>query len=292
MTDDALILNSGTAQCTLYPGIGGSLGGWTVDGQDILHAVSDEDVASRDPLRMSSFPLVPYSNRIGDARFDWAGDRVQLAPNFPPEPHAIHGVGWKRRWGVVRSHDDMVQLRYEHKPDTHWPWAFTAEQTITLSGTSLTLNLRARNDHGTPVPLAFGHHPYFDAAGARLHFDAARVWMSGADALPTEAIAPAGDFDFRVGAEVEGRAVDHCYAGWTGATRIDWARRAYTLEITATPSLPAAVIYIPNGGDNFCFEPVPHINNALNLAGKVPTIPIIEPGEWFTAAIIMQALRR
>jgi len=290
MGNAALILAAGSARCVVHPALGGSLGGWTVAGQDMLHTATSEDVAAHDPLRMSSFPLVPYSNRIGEARFNWAGDQVQLAPNFAPEPHAIHGVGWKRAWNVIEQGAAQVTLGYSHAANADWPWAFTAEQTIAVTETALTLTLRARNDHNVPVPLAFGHHPYFDATGARLRFGAEGVWMSGADALPTARVTPTGDFDFRAGAAVEGRAVDHCYTGWAGVARIDWAGRPHALELTATPNLPAAVIYIPTGGDSFCFEPVPHINNALNLNGKEPTIPIIAPGEWFEAKIVMRAL--
>jgi len=290
MPDKALILTSVAGRCVVYPLLGGSLGSWSVEGQDMLHAASADDVAAHDPLRISSFPLVPYSNRIGNARFDWASNWVQLAPNFAPEPHAIHGAGWKRAWEVISQGAGEITLGYRHLADANWPWAFTAEQTMSLTETALTLTLRTRNDHGAPVPLAFGHHPYFDAAGAYLKFSAQGVWMSGADALPTEIAVPTGDFDFLSGAAVDGRAVDHCYTGWAGSTRINWAGRRYALELTASPTLPAAVIYIPKGGDAFCFEPVPHINNALNLPGHEPAMPVIAPGAWFEAKILMRAV--
>jgi aldose 1-epimerase len=88
-------LRSGDARCVLYPAIGGSIAGWSIGDQHMLKRASDEDVTAVDPLRMASFPLVPYSNRIGHGRFDWDGHAVGITPNFPPEPHAIHGVGWK-----------------------------------------------------------------------------------------------------------------------------------------------------------------------------------------------------
>ncbi len=289
MENNALVLATSASHCVLYPAFGACLGAWTLDSQHLLHAATVDDFASGDPLRMSSFPLVPYSNRIGQARFNWGGARVQLARNFVPEPHAIHGVGWKRKWDVIAQSAAQVTLGYTHMPDIDWRWAFTAEQILSLTETTLTLRLRARNDHDAPVPLGFGHHPYFDAAGARLRFDADAVWLSGADALPSVRVVPGGDFNFSEGPPVAGRAIDHCYDGWRGQTRIAWQGRRYALDIAAT-NLPAAVVYIPQGGDAFCFEPVPHVNNALNMPGAESTMPVVAPKAWFESSIVMRAV--
>ena len=51
-------------------------------------------IETDDPLQFASFPLVPFSNRIADGRFEWDGEQIEIDPNFAPEPHAIHGVGW------------------------------------------------------------------------------------------------------------------------------------------------------------------------------------------------------
>ena len=238
---------------------------------------------------MSSFPLVPYSNRIGRAAFPWRGERVALTPNFPPEPHAIHGVGWRRRWSIVEQTQASARIVYVHASDSHWPWAFTAEQHVTLGPTSLTFDLSARNDAREPAPLAFGHHPYFDRAGAQLKFDAAAVWLPGEDGLPSERASPFGDFDFHARAPVEGRDIDHVFDGWSGRARIAWDGRPLALDIVTSPSLSRAVVYIPKGGDAFCFEPVAHVSNALNLAGRAAPMPIIEPGEAFSARIAFSA---
>ena len=41
----------------------------------------------------SCFPMVPFSNRIREARFHFRGRLIQLPQNFFPEPHAIMGMG-------------------------------------------------------------------------------------------------------------------------------------------------------------------------------------------------------
>jgi len=62
--------------------------------------------------------------------------------------------------------------------------------------------------------------------------------------------------------------------------------REYALEIDS--DLPHAVVYTPADEDYFCFEPVPHINNALNRADG--DMPIIAPGDSYTASITFRAV--
>ncbi len=66
----------------------------------MLRTAGPSAAAARDPYATAGFPLVPYSNRIGNGSFEWRGKCMTLARNFPPEPHAIHGVGFERAWQV------------------------------------------------------------------------------------------------------------------------------------------------------------------------------------------------
>jgi aldose 1-epimerase len=285
-----LTLTCGEGVCTVLPENGGGLGCWRIGDQNMLRSASPSAIDARDPLGLATFPLVPFSNRIKDGTFDWAGEPMALAKNFRPERHSIHGVGWQRAWQVESQSDTAATLTLEHRSDAYWPWPFEARQTISLGSTSLNLTLSVRNLAAHAVPLSFGHHPYFEAEGASLTFSAERVWMSGTDALPTEEVVPQSQFDFASTASVEGRDVDHCYAGVSGGARIAWPDRHYALEIASTPPLSAAVVYIPRDGDYFCFEPVSHINNALNLPGHQPAMPIIAPGAQYAVEIAFNAI--
>ncbi len=290
MTTPGLTLSKGVSRCLILPECGGGLGRWSVGDQDMVRRATPSAIAAKDPMGLSSFPLVPYSNRIGNGQFAWGQQTFALAKNFAPEPHAIHGVGWVRPWRVDAAEEDRATLSLSHVADTHWPWAFEAQQVITLDDHSLSLTLSVRNLADSAVPLAFGHHPYFDAAGAWLCFKAARVWMSGTDALPATPVPPCGSFDFSAPAAVQGRDVDNCYAGLSGSARIRWHGRPLAVEISSAPQLQAAVVYIPAGEDYFCFEPVPHINNALNLPGHAPAMPVIAPGASFETKIVFRAV--
>jgi aldose 1-epimerase len=289
---EVLTLMHGADRCELLPQVGGSVAGWTVQGQEMLRTASTVSIAAGNPYGMASFPLVPYSNRIGNGTFEWDGKRVTLARNFPPEPHAIHGVGFERAWRCTARDSDSALLTLIHEPDASWPWAFEARQRITIAERQLILDLTAINLAPRPVPLAFGHHPYFPRSGAYLTFRARGVWLVGDDGLPSERVKPVGKFDFSRATAVEHGDVDHCFTGWTGPAHIAWPEKPWALEISGSPALPSAVVCIRKGDDGFCFEPVPHLNNALNLLDREPAMPVIAPGKSFSASIRFHAVAR
>ena len=91
---ETLVLEQGASRCEIRPQIGGSIASWTVQGQSLLRTASASSIAAADPFGMATFPLVPYSNRIGNAAFIWDQKAIRLTRNFPPELHSIHGVGF------------------------------------------------------------------------------------------------------------------------------------------------------------------------------------------------------
>jgi aldose 1-epimerase len=288
MKQAAITLRAGAAECEIWPAKGGSIARWTIDGQDMFRAADADAVNDALPLGMASFPLVPYSNRIGHGRFEWNGKPIQLEPNFPPEPHAIHGTGWKAKWETNSQNSDSVVLHNDHRADSHWPWHFDAEQRIRLTEFSLTIDLLARNLSDQMAPLAFGHHPYFDSEGATLSFGADTVWRTGNDGLPAFAEAPRDMFDFNNNQPVQGRMLDNGYAGWNGNANIRWDDRPLQLNIIA--DMQAAVVYVPKNERYFCFEPVPHIIDSLNLTGQNPAMSLVAPGASLSAQILFKAI--
>ena len=289
---ETLFLTRGAARCDILPHVGGSIGSWSVNGQEMLRSASEPGIAARDPYTTAGFPLVPYSNRIGQGSFEWRGNQMTLARNFPPEPHAIHGEGFERPWQVETRGQDSAVLRLAHRPDAGWPWAFDARQRITLTDELLILEFEAVNLESHAVPLAFGHHPYFPRDGARLTFHAQGVWQVGEDNLPCELVEPTDTFDFSKGSAVDCVDIDHCFTGWNGVAIIAWPHKPQALGITASRELSNAVVYIRRELDAFCFEPVAHINNAINRPDSESAMPVIAPGESFEASLRFRAIRQ
>jgi aldose 1-epimerase len=289
---DTLTLTRGASRCAMLPLLGGSIAAWSVRGQEMLRTASSAGIAGQDPYATAGFPLVPFSNRVNAACFEWHAKKLTLAANFPPEPHAIHGVGFQRPWQVQARSENSVVLELRHRPDSGWPWAFDARQRITLADDSLTLDLSAKNLEAVAVPLAIGHHPYLPRTDARLTFYAEGVWLPGNDGLPAERVIPLDRFDFSKGAPVERADIDHCYSGWGRAAYVIWPDKPHALEISASPELTHAVVYSSAALDEFCFEPVAHMNDALNRREPELAMPVVAPGESFTASIRLRAVRR
>ena len=271
-----VLLRNGDAECEIWPDKGGSIARWAIAGQNMFRTTAPGARADALPTCMASFPLVPFSNRIGFGRFDWKGKTIKLKLNARPEPHSLHGTGWIARWTATELTENAVVLSYEHHPDQYWPWHFSAEQHIVITNDGLTIQMKARNLSDRPAPLAFGHHPAFDSEGATLAFNASTVWLSGDEGLPAFAETPNTAFDFTNGGRVTGRVLDNGYAGWDGKANIRWDNRPRELVIIS--DMRAAVVYVPDDESHFCFEPVPHIINALNLPDQQPSMPIVAPG--------------
>lgn len=277
-----LAIAAGSSICTVAPSVGGSIASWEVGGQPMLRSAAP----GHDVLGSASFPLIPYSNRIGFGGFGWNGREVQLPAHPLAAPHAIHGVGWEEGWDVIAHGASSITIELEFAGDARWPWPFRATQTVEVDGESLMLSLVAINLADEPAPLAFGHHPYFDASGAQLQFAAESFYPTVENNLPGEARLPAGDEDFSSVRPVPGKLIDNIYGNWHGPASIAWTGRPRALQITS--SLPHAVLYTPPGEDFFCFEPVPHLTNALNRADG--DMPIIAPGGAFSGSIKFHAI--
>lgn len=275
-------ISFGDSHCSLAPESGGNIASWTIGDQNLLRPMHGGEHA----LHSASFPLVPYSNRIADARFSWNGKTIHLTSHAEAAPHALHGVGWERSWTIQCQASDRVTLGLKHAGDEDWPFAFSAEQHFTIGSDWLEIRFQAKNDEAFPVPLAFGHHPYFENRGATLRFSADYFYPATLDGLPADKRAITPSTDFSGGKAIQQCDVDNIFAGWNGEGWIEWKDRPLALHIAS--DLPHAVVYTPKGCDYFCFEPVPHINNALNRADG--DMDLIAPGATYNGYIRFSAI--
>lgn len=87
-------LEHGHARVRIAPDLGGSITAFTWRDRPVLRPTPSAALADRNVRLASCYPLVPYSNRIRNARLVFRGRDYALARNFGAHPHAIHGVGW------------------------------------------------------------------------------------------------------------------------------------------------------------------------------------------------------
>ena len=253
----ALTLQCQQLRCELVPALGGCISGLWLAQLPVLRSTPATELTT---VRESgSYPLVPYSNRIGKGDLQWMGAHYALTPNFSPEPHSIHGVGWCRPWQVLLSDAQSARLGYVHRADADWPFDFESTQEVRLTEDSLELRIAMKNLSAQPVPAGLGWHPYFaKRAGTRVRFAASGRWEMGEDKLPTQLAAHTG-----LDANCSELTVDHCFAGWSGTLELLDPQ----LRVQVESNLRYLVVFTTPQRDNIAIEPVSHVNNALALAG-------------------------
>lgn len=241
---------------------------------------------SRDLYQSACFPLVPWSNRIGGGGFEQDGRFHALHPNRAGETFPIHGDGWLQPWRLTASTDSTAVLSLQSRGFRGSPHHYEARQLFRLVPGGLDQNLSVRHLGPAPLPYGLGQHPWFPRTpGAHIQARVRHVWLSGHDRLP---LARSGDFapgwNLNRGIAASLAAIDNAYDGWDGQATLSWPERRLTMTVNARtsedPDHPglSCVVYLPDAGDFFCFEPVTHPNNAFNLP-RQPGVRVLEPGQ-------------
>ena len=246
-------------------------------------------VEALDTDGMASFNLLPFSNRIRDARFLFRGKSYQLRDNFP-DGTAIHGDVWKRPWKVAGEGPDFLELSFDSAEygDINFPFPFRVRLYYRIAGLVFDTELELTNSGGEAMPAGFGFHPYFRRTLTDSREDVrfeARVGgvYPGDTPLPTGppvSLAPYQDFSTL--RPLEDTGLDHCFSGWGGRATIFWPGSGVCVKYECDPVFTHLIVYTPQGEDFFAVEPVTNCNDAFNLAeaGQEGTgVRVLEPGE-------------
>ncbi|MEJ6021248.1 aldose 1-epimerase [Ramlibacter sp. PS4R-6] len=278
-------LRAGELICRIEPRLGGCVTQLVLGGEPVLRPAP---VPLETARQSGSYPLVPFSNRIGGATLQWQGTLHPLVRNNGTEPHAIHGIGWQRAWQVLDSEPSYALLSFEHAADASWPFAFDASQTIRVTPKAAEFTLALTNQSGRDAPAGLGWHPFFvKRPGAQLAVKTAGRWEMGDDKLPTRRVANGG-----IAGDIAALDVDHCFDGWDGVAHL----RDALFDIRVRSNLTRIVVFTTPARDHIAIEPVSHVNNALALAqGGDPAalgLVTLGPGETLSAQMTIEVERR
>lgn len=220
--------------------------------------------ANTDPDDLACYPLLPYSNRIGGGRFRFGGREVEIHRNRACEPLPIHGDGWLAHWDVQAQERERVRLVLDRSRGA--PYAYRAALTYALEGATLSVTLEIENTGRDAMPFGLGLHPFLARdASTELSAPASGLWLSGDDWLPVRHVPTPPAWQFGIAYPLPEQCVNHAFSGWSGRAAVVWPRRRLSLAIAADTDY--YVLYTPPQADFFCFEPVDHPINAVNLAG-------------------------
>lgn len=227
----------------------------------------------------ASFTLLPYSNRIRDARFEFEGRTIQLRPKAG-STLSQHGDVRNRPWQVQKVSETHLRCTFDSRDftdqnggDVNWPWAFTAQMDYHLNGPHCDTALTLTNVSSSVMPAGMGLHPYFqrlqDGQEPTLQFEAGGWYVTDENSLPLGGAQPIpAALDFSVARQVGDAQIDAVFASWEGTARLSWSGEGgpeRALIITADNVFAHFVVFTAPDG-SLALEPVSNATDAFNLA--------------------------
>jgi aldose 1-epimerase len=245
--------------------------------------------------------LLPWPNRIADARFRFGGEAFQLPVNEARTGSAIHGVTRTMPWDLVDATASAVTLKLDLQPQDGYPFSVELLAAYSLAGDGLTVRVAATNCGKRPCPYGAGAHPYVRLSGdgmiddALLRIPAGTTLESDGRGIPTGAELPVDGtpLDFRhprlIGSLVLDTAFTNLAPDADGLTRIALTAPGGRdgVAVWMDRSFPYAMIYsgdtladIPRRRRGLAIEPMTCAPDAFNSgAGLV----VLQPGEVHSA---------
>jgi len=164
------------------------------------------------------------------------------------------------------------------------PFDYEAIQDLSLTGSTLDMELRLKHLGTRPIPYGLGHHPWFvRTPGVKLQAKATGMWLEQPPEFPpkTEAAPIPPKWDFSTLRVLPDDFIDNGYAGWDGHARIEWTDRGVAVDVESDPGTRYSHVYsLGKDCPIFCFEPVTHPNNAFGKPGtpEANGLRVLAPG--------------
>lgn len=231
------------------------------------------------------YPLIPYGNRIRDARLRLPDGERRLRSHPDAAPHTLHGHAHRVPWSLERCDPTTAVLALSHPGDEEWPWRFVARQSVTLRPDGVTIALAVTHADGMAMPAGIGLHPYLrHAAEDRLAFRAATDWPTTPEVLAGHPVPSDGAFAAPRPLPAGGLTLYR--GGWDGRCTVTGA--AGVLELRADSVFGHLVVHRPADPAYLCLEPCSHAPDGFNLAqdgvpgaGRV----LLAPGETLAGEV-------
>ncbi len=241
----------------------------------------------------SSFIMLPWANRVGDAKFRFRGHDYQLRVDNA-DGSAGHGATRRQAWTVERSSSDHIVTRFDSidHPDVNFPFKFSARSEYRLDGRDFQMELTLTNEDKRAFPAGFGYHPYFvrDADNAvQVQILCEARFELVKDLVLAPAIPLTEYYDFRELRALGTDPYDDLYSQRSSnalAARIVYPNVA--LELLADPMFEQVLLYAPEGKPFFAVEPQSNANDGFNLYDKGMEgngVFVLEPGESKTGLV-------
>ena len=232
--------------------------------------------------------LHPWANRLGGFSYAVGGHEVELDRDsglLRLEEHGLpsHGLRPSGLEWEVEARDDELRGTAEFNGARleAFPYPHTLAADVAIADDGLTIETTVTPTSATPVPIAFGYHPYLRVPGApraewEVDMPVDRRLVLDENMIPTgEGEMPA----FRSGL-LEDRSLDDGYELPEHPRPFTVSAGGRTLGVEFVEGYTYAQAYAPAGQDLICFEPMTAPANALISHDGLRLAP---PGEPFHA---------
>jgi aldose 1-epimerase len=144
--------------------VGGGLRQYMVAGEPVLHAYEVGEMCDG----AHGAVLLPWPNRLADGRYEFDGERHQLALTEPTKHNAIHGLlRWCTWWASEREAHRVTMATRLHS-QTGYPFALDATVAYELGEEGLHVTIGAVNVGSRACPFGAGQHPYLSPGSGRV----------------------------------------------------------------------------------------------------------------------------
>lgn len=298
---DLHTIENGQLRLQVHERLGASIAAFQHNIQGTWHPImretTDEAISGNVSSPLSSYALVPFSNRIPDGKFVFKGQTHQLMTNTKQHT-TIHGDVRNRPHVLKERTENKLVFFFDSRDHNdleafNYPFPLTLTTTFELQGNTLTQTLTIENVGEEEMPIGFGIHPYFvrrfaGSEDAVLTFKVDGVYKTDSSNIPTEGKHPLPkELDFSEGAALGDRKFDTVFGGLEGPVDIQYPGTPYSLTLDADPVFQHLIVFTAPDG-TMALEPVTNCTNAFNLheQGVEGTgFLSIEPGAQISGSI-------
>ncbi len=252
--------------------------------------------------------LIPFPGRIGDGRYSFDGQSLQLECNDKEGPNAIHGFVRNLPWHVQEAHSSKVTFEIRLDADTYarrgYPFSLAISVMYDLGASGLTCTFTVKNVGRQAAPVGVGFHPYFTVGTSVI--DEAEVQIPGTAYLEfNERLVPTGrilsvagtPWDYRRFREIGRQRFNHCYvqlerdAQGMAMTSLRHAASGHVIDITMDHTFSAVVVYTGDAIADapraaLAIEPMTCASDAFNHPDW--GLKRLVPGETFSGSYRIQ----
>ena len=283
-------IKNDNAELNILPDFGGKISSFSFNDFNVFRPLPIDNLELLENYKGGCFSLIPFSNRIKNAKFYFDNSLYKIKNNENTLPHSIHGHGYLGKWELIKKTPSTVIISYLHHANTlGWPWEYKVHQTISLDDYTCSIEITITNNSRDLMPFGFGIHPFFNFDDeVKLRFEAEREWIGPPETFPTKTQIIKDDFNYTNGNDLWKIEKTVSYENFKGNININWVNKKKEITLKADKIFNHLIIHVPSGSEYFCAEPVSQPTDGFNLAyNKIENVKnrFLKPGESITGLI-------